>query len=386
MSGITAFIKDTLDDRRKKQQYRSLKTIAEVNRREPVVHIGEKRFINFCSNDYLGLSTHPLLLERSTAFVQRYGIGSTASRLVCGNMECHGAVEHKLAEWLETESALLFCTGYQANATILSSLADRNSLILADKLSHNSLLHGALVGQARFIRFRHNDMEHLRLLLDKEAYRHNRVFILTESIFSMDGDRCNMPDLLAMSREYNAFLYVDEAHAIGVTGHKGRGLSEAAGTDLYLGTLGKSFGVMGAFAAGARTLRDYLINYCPGFIYSTGLSPAVVGAIDAAIELIPGMDEERKRIADNARFLRSRLNEMGFDTGASDSQIIPVIVGSEKKAVSLSAHLENDGYLVSAIRPPTVPDNSSRLRLTITALHNEEHIASLLQSISSWNA
>lgn len=386
MSDIMTYMKDTLDERKKTGRYRTLRTADGGSGRKPVIVVGGRQFVNFCSNDYLGLATHPLLRQRSEEFSQRYGTGSAASRLICGNLQCHNDLENKLADWLNTESALLFCTGYQANATILPALVDRNSLILTDKLCHNSLLHGAIASQARLLRFRHNDPDHLKLLLEKEADRYDRVFIVTESIFSMDGDRCNLPVIIPLARKYGAFVYVDEAHAIGVAGHKGRGLSETGDTDLYLGTMGKSFGSMGAFMAGSVLLRDYLINYCSGFIYSTGLSPSVVGALDAAVELIPGMDEERLKITNNARYLRTKLNDMGLDTGSSDSQIIPVIVGSEQKAMSLSGHLETDGFLVSAIRPPTVPENRSRLRITVTALHDKEHMDSLLHSISKWHA
>ncbi len=340
---------------------------------------------NFCSNDYLGLSRHPLLQERALQFVEKYGNGATASRLVCGNLSCYAEVEEKLAALKGSETALIFNSGFQANVSLLPALTDRHSLIIADKLCHNSLVQGSLLSRGTFLRYRHNDLENLTELLRKNSTKkYSRIFIVTESVFSMDGDLSDIVALKGLAEKYNAILLIDEAHATGVFGENGMGLTCGMDVDLVMGTFGKACGSFGAYITCSKDIADYLINYCSGLIYSTALPPSVLGAVDASLDLIPGMMPERQYLAEISAYLRDALNNLGFNTGQSNSQIIPVIIGSEKETIQLSEWLAEHSILASAIRPPTVDKGKARIRLTLSALHTKKHIDHLIHVLQKW--
>jgi 8-amino-7-oxononanoate synthase len=336
--------------------------------------------LDFSSNDYLGLSRHPLLVERAKAWTAEYGAGAGASRLVTGTHDAHIAIERKIAAFKGTETALLFPSGWQCNAAVLAALlkAAPGTLLFTDRLIHASL-HAGAAGH-RQIRFRHNDLDHLeRLLIAAEG---GPKLIATESVFSMDGDRADLAQLVALARAHDAFLYIDEAHATGVLGPQGRGLSAAhPGSDLVMGTFSKAFGCFGAYVAGSQLLIDYLVNACGGFIFSTAPPPAMLGAIDAALELVPTMDAERVRLAAHGEHLRARLTASGIETAASSTQIVPAIVGKAEEALALANALADEGLLAAAIRPPTVPSGTSRLRLTLHATHSTDDIDRLADAI-----
>ncbi len=360
--------------------YRRLRPVAAGEGPETILE--GKPVLNFCSNDYLGLSRHPLLRERAAAFMARYGAGATASRLVCGNLDCYESLERKVAELKGAEAALILNSGYQANLAVISSLADRKSLILSDQLNHNSLVRGALLARCRVEIFRHNDLSHLaRLLEASRGAGHSRVLIVTESVFSMDGDRCDVDALVDLADTFNAILYVDEAHATGVLGHGGMGLTAGKAVDVAMGTFSKGCGSYGAYIACSAAMREYLVNRCQGFIYTTALPPQVLGAIDAALDLVPGMAAERRRISDNADYLRATLRQRGWFTGPSDTQIVPVWVGGADDVLDLAENLEKRGFLATGIRPPTVPEGRSRIRLTLTALHTRAHVENLIDAL-----
>jgi len=378
------FVEEALSGRKKAQKYRQLVPVSDSNGVH--VSVNGKELINFCSNDYLGLSAHPKLKSNAARFADKYGAGAGASRLVSGNLKIHEEIEDKIASVFESEAALVFNTGFQTNMSVLPTVADRHSLILADKKCHNSLIQGAQLSRADFKRFAHNDYEHLAALLDKaHKNRYQRIWIVSESLFSMDGDTCDTKMLLELATEYNAYLYIDEAHAIGVLGKNGLGLSFGQHEiDLKIGTFGKSFGSFGAFVLCSKQMKDYLINFCPGFIYTTALPPALLGAIDAALSLIPSMNAEREKLHNHIEQILQQLKAMGFNTGTGKSQIIPVIVGDAEKAVKLSKWLYDAGIWASAIRSPTVPKNEARIRLTITAKHTDEQVKNLLEAFKSW--
>ncbi|HET8703969.1 8-amino-7-oxononanoate synthase [Castellaniella sp.] len=348
---------------------------------------GGREILDFCSNDYLGLSLHPDLIARACSYVRNHGAGATASRLVCGTGPACTEVEARIAHAKGTQAALLFSSGWQANAAVLPALLrvlGSDAQVYVDRLAHASLHQGCRAAGIRQIRFRHNDLDHLEAQLQARAGQPGQRMIVTESVFSMDGDRCDVTALAGLAERHGAFLYLDEAHATGVLGPDGMGLSSLAGgrVDLAMGTFSKALGSFGAYVAGSRALCDYLINACSGFIYTTALPPAVLGAIDAALDLVPGMQAERASLMAKADALRRVLQSMGLDTGASSTQIVPVLVGDECRALALSQALERCGVLVTAIRPPTVPRGTSRLRIALSAAHSHADIGRLTDALS----
>jgi 8-amino-7-oxononanoate synthase len=378
------FIRNNLNERRTKRLLRALRTITPVQGIE--VEIDGRRMLNFCSNDYLGLSKHPLLRQRAFEFMERYGSGSTASRLVCGTYECVDQVEKKIASFKGSETALVLNSGYQTNVTLIPALADKNTLILSDELNHNSIIQGSLLARCHVRQFGHNDLGHLKELL--EAYRDNttlsRILIVTESVFSMDGDQSDIDTLVDLAETSQALLIIDEAHATGVLGPNGKGLTCQKNVDLKMGTFGKGAGSFGAYVACDEDMRDYLINFCYGFIYTTALPPAVIGSIDAALELIPSMDQERQELLGKADQFRSAMHSLGLGTGKSTTQIVPIVIGDEKKTLDLSAWLEENGILATAFRAPTVEPGKARIRVSFTASHTQEHVDKLIDIITQW--
>jgi len=380
-----SFIDAELDRRNDRRQLRKIRNVLPLNGVE--VNIDGRPMLNFCSNDYLGLSMHPLLQERSIEFIHKYGSGATASRLICGNYDFYEPVENKLAQLKQVEAALVMSSGFQANISVIPALADSHSLILSDQLNHNSLIQGCRLACCRVAVYRHNDLSHLAQLLEQNFDKgYSRIFIATESVFSMDGDVVDMGGLVALAENFNAFLIVDDAHATGVLGRQGMGLTCGHDIDLVVGTFGKAGGSFGAYLACSEKLRTYMINCCSGLIYTTALPPAVVGAIDAALDLIPGMEAERKLLQANAAYLRGSLHEMGWSTGSSSTQIIPVMIGPVADALALSSWLEENGILISAIRPPTVPEGTSRIRLSLSALHTRKHIDRVIDVLQKWRS
>lgn len=379
-----AFIRKGLEDRQSRSLLRSMKNVRPLS--GPEVEVDGKKMLNFSSNDYLGLSNHPLLRERSEEYIGRYGSGSTASRLVCGNYECFDHVEKKMAELSGRQSALIFNSGFQANASLLPALAGRDTLILSDWLNHNSLIQGCLLSRCPVERFRHNDMGHLEELLreNREKGRDRRIMIVTESVFSMDGDRSDIDTLVRLSEEYDAFLFVDEAHATGLFGRNGMGLTSWKDIDVTMGTLGKAAGSFGAYIVCDKEIRDYLVNFCYGLIYTTALPPAVLGAIDAALELIPSMDKEREELFRKADRLRKALHVLGFNTSTSSTHIVPLVIGDEEKTMSLSGWLEENGILAVTFRYPSVAVGDSRIRLIVSTSHKWEHIDLLIDLLRRW--
>lgn len=342
-----------------------------------------RRLINFSSNDYLGLAGHPALIERARAWTEEWGAGARSSRLVTGTTELHAALEDKLARLKGAEAGLILNSGYQANSAILPALFDRRILgaeavVFADTLIHASLHHGCRSAGVRPHLFRHNDLGHLEELLNEHGG--GARFIITESVFSMDGDRADLTALAGLAERHDAFLYVDDAHATGVLGPQGLGLASTAGTgiDLVMGTFSKALGGFGAYVVCSAVMKDYLVNRCRGFIYSTALPPGVLGAMDAALDIVPTLDAERQRLHAGAEALRQALSGAGLDTAGSTTQIVPALIGEVDTVLAVSAMLEEAGVLGIAIRPPTVPVGTSRIRFAVTADHSSEDLDALI--------
>lgn len=373
------FIKDSLESRQQNGQFRELTPIHNSDSFR--IQVGETSYINLSSNDYLGLRNHPEMISCSKYFVDKYGTGSGASRLITGTGEYHQKLEEELATWLKVESVLLFNSGYQLNSTLIPSIADRDTIIYSDRLNHNSLVQGIIASRATFRRYKHLDYSHLESLLQKDTDTYRKV-IVTESVFSMDGDIANLDILSKLADTYNAILIVDEAHAIGVLGPKGRGIGHTnERIDIRIGTFGKAFGSFGAYVAGSSEIISYLINHCGGFIYTTALPPAVIGATHCALDLLKEMDSEREYLIELSSWFRNELNKEGYNTFGSASHIVPVYVGDEFKALRLSESLKEQGYWVNAIRPPTVEPGTSRLRFTLSTYHTKEDLSGCIEII-----
>jgi 8-amino-7-oxononanoate synthase len=347
-----------------------------------------RTLINFAGNDYLGLSLHPALIAASRDFAERYGAGVAASRLVTGDHPAFSGLEAKIAAAKRQESALVLSGGYQTNVSVLAALADaevigRPVAVLADRLAHHSLLQGAQLSGARLMRFRHNDCGHLEELLRARSAKGEFCVIVTESVFGMDGDLADLLQVSELSRQFDALLYVDEAHATGVFGATGFGLCEDFGDsiDVAMGTFGKALGGFGSYLGLPKILREFLVNRCGGLIYSTGLPPAVLGAMGAALDLVPTFSAERAALLAASEGLRRTLRAAGFDCGASASQIVPVLIGAERETLELAQKLEGRGFLVAAIRPPTVPQGTSRLRISLSAAHRPDDVAALADAL-----
>ncbi|MGK7938995.1 MAG: 8-amino-7-oxononanoate synthase [Crocosphaera sp.] len=379
------FIEKELQEREKNNYLRQLNPIYPHN--EVTVIKNSKTLINFSSNDYLGLSKHPQIIAASQDYLNQYGNGSTASRLVTGNYDIHEKLEKKLAKSCNKEASLLFNTGFQANTTIIPTLVNQKSLVLCDRLVHNSILQGIFLSKAQWKRYKHNDLNHLDRLLKKSVSQgYNRILIVTETVFSMEGDRSDVDALIQLSQQYNTLLYLDDAHAFGIMGEKGMGLTaNKSGIDISLGTFGKAVGSFGAFITTSKLIRDYLINCCPGFIYTTALPPAVIGSISAAIDIISSLDQEREYLFEQINYVQNKLRNLGYQVLNSNSPIIPVIIGNEQKSLKISEYLENNGILATTIRPPTVPKNTARIRLVLSSQHQPEHINYLIYLLQNYH-
>ncbi len=329
-----------------------------------------------CSNNYLGLADHPRVRQAAATAAERYGAGAGASRLISGTMSIHRKLEERLAEFKNTEAALLFGSGYLANTGTVGALAGRGEVVFSDELNHASLIDGCRLSRADTFVYRHRDMEHLEYGLNQVGAR--AALIVTDSVFSMDGDVAPLIDLIGLARRYGCRLMVDEAHGTGALGPGGRGAVAAAGlegeVDVIIGTLGKALGGYGAYVCASAELIELLVNVSRPFIFSTAPPPPSIGAALAALSLLdsrPGLVEQLRR---NAAGLRQALTSNGLEIGPSRTQIVPVVVGDARRAVALAERTLDGGIFAQAIRPPTVPEGSSRLRLTVMANHREDEL------------
>lgn len=366
-------IHNELEEIRSHGLFRSTRLIS--GRQSARVMLSGREVLLLCSNNYLGLAGHPALAEASIRAIERYGVSSGASRLVSGTMELHEQLEQAVTSFKKSESALVFNSGHAANTGIIPALVGRGDAVYSDRLNHASIVDGIRLSGARLFRYGHNDHLQLAGLMDRHGSSHGRSLIVTDGIFSMDGDMAPLVELVALKRKHDALLMVDDAHGSGVMGRQGRGSAElsgvADGVDIRMGTFGKALGSFGAYAAVSAELRELLVNRSRSFIFSTSLPPAVLAASLAALELVqsPEGDALRERLHANAAFFRKALLETGFMVPEGTSQIIPIITGNSDVTMRFSGALLEEGIFAQGIRPPTVPAGSCRIRFTAMATH-----------------
>ena len=365
-----------------------------------------KPVVNFCSNDYLGLANHPDVINTFKSAVDKYGVGSGSAHLICGHSSAHHQLEEELAAFTGRERALLFSTGYMANMGAISALVGPGDTVLEDRLNHASLLDGGLLAGARFKRYAHADVEHLQKLLinsvankdlidtphpsplpqGEGTFGDSRKLIVTDGVFSMDGDIAPLAELAKLAKQYGAWLMVDDAHGLGVLGDNGGGVLEQTvlkqdDVQVLVGTLGKAFGTFGAFVAGAEELIETLIQSARTYIYTTALPPAIAEATRTSLKLIQSESWRREKLRQLTSRFRLGAEQLGLPLMASTSPIQPIFIGDAERAVAISKALFSQGFLISAIRPPTVAAGSARLRVTFSAMHEARHIDQLLDAL-----
>lgn len=364
-----------LAQRERDHQLRTLRTIE--SRQGPSVIIDGRTVLLFCSNDYLGLAAHPALGDAAADAMARYGFGAGASRLVSGTMSLHEELEHSIAAFKGTEAAILFNSGYAANTGMIPALAGEDDVIFSDALNHASIIDGCRLSKARTIVYQHGDLNDLEHHLRGSASARKKL-IITDGIFSMDGDIAPLPGLVSLAERYNALLMVDDAHGTGVLGNGGRGTVEHFGlagkVPIQMGTLGKALGCFGAYVAGDRGLIQYLLNTSRSYIFSTALPPAVCAASLAALSLVEREPQRREHLWNNRKRLAAGLAKLNVACAGSETPIIPIIVGDAEPALVASRRLFELGLYAPAIRPPSVSVGSSRIRLTVMASHTDEDI------------
>ena len=371
-----------LDERKAQHLYRS-RRISE-GPQQPKMVIDGQSVINFCSNDYLGLANHDDVKQAFINGVKTYGAGSGAAHLVNGHSKAHHALEEELAEFTGYPRTLLFSTGYMANLGLTQALVGKGDTVLEDRLNHASLIDGGLLSGARFQRYAHNDAAQLEQKLEDAK---GETLVLTDGVFSMDGDIANIPPIAQSCKKYQSWLMVDDAHGFGVLGEHGKGSLEhfqlsQKDVPIYMATLGKALGTSGAFIAGSEALIETLIQKARPYIYTTATPPAVAEATRASLKLIQTQPELREQLNSNINYFRNCAEHIDIKLGDSQTAIQPIIVGDEKRAVAMSDQLLEKGLLVTAIRPPTVPKGTARLRVTLSAAHTKQQIDQLIEALT----
>lgn len=374
---------EKLAERRLQQRLRQCKT--HDSPQGPRLLRDGREYRNFSSNDYLGLANHPSVTQALVKAARHYGVGSGAAHLVCGHTREHAALEEELAAFTGCEAALLFSTGYMANLGTIQALVGRGDAVFEDRLNHASLLDGGLSSAARFLRYRHNDLTHLDALLAETEARARLV--VTDAVFSMDGDRAPLAELAKLTADKGAALMVDDAHGFGVLGPNGEGAPAALGLQpgdvpVYMATLGKAAGTFGAFVAGSRELVEFLTNFARPYIYTTAMPAALAAATRESLRLIRSEAWRRENLGNLIRHFRAGALAQGWPLMASDTAIQPLLLGDDADALALSQRLADRGFWVTAIRPPTVPVGQARLRITLTAAHRVEDVDALLAALA----
>jgi 8-amino-7-oxononanoate synthase len=383
---MSDWMEEDLEDRRRRGLYRRRRRMQSGSAARVRLH--GRELLNFSSNDYLSLAGDPRLARSAARAARRYGCGAGASPLVSGYSPPLRSLERALAEWERCEAALVFGSGYAANLAVVGSLVGPGDAVFSDALNHASLIDGCRLSRAAIHVYRHNDLDQLADLLRVEGSRARRRLIVSDTVFSMDGDFARLSELVELAERFDCLLLIDEAHATGVLGERGSGLTESMCPGSWsperlikVGTLSKALGAQGGFVCGSRRLIDWLVNRARPYIFSTALAPPVAAAARAAVAIVQTEPQRRRHVLALAERLRRELRELGGNVGDSCCQIVPLIVGGACEAVALSRRLEEAGFLVPAIRPPSVPEGSARLRISITAGHSESDIVQLATTL-----
>ena len=384
MNSMDAILQAQLDQRHKQFLYRHRTHVASG--RDSVLQVEGKSLVNFCSNDYLGLAGHPDIASALKAAVDQYGTGSGASHLISGHSAAHQQLEEQLAEFTGRPRALLFSTGYMANMGVINALVGRHDLVLEDQLNHASLLDGGHLCRADYKRYKHNNMQQLDYLLEQSTA--SRKLIVTDGVFSMDGDLAPLPEMSALAAQHSGWLMVDDAHGMGVLGATGGGIVEQHGltveqVPVLMGTLGKSFGTFGAFIAGSEALIETLIQFARTYIYTTALPPAIACASSASLQIVRREHWRREHLQSLIQRFRAGAEQLGLQLMDSQTPIQPVLINNDQRVMEINQQLRSKGFMVGAIRPPTVPAGSGRLRITLSASHSRQQIDQLLDAFEA---
>ena len=370
------FLNDKVEQLKKDGTYRHLPINYGPNTN--VIDLNHREVVNLSSNNYLGLATHPRLKKASIDAIEKYGVGAGSVRTIVGNQDLLENLESLLAEFKEEEAVTCFQSGLNCNMGVIQAIVDRGDLIISDELNHASIIDGIKLSKADKAIYKHSNMEHLKMILEEKRGNYENVLIITDGVFSMDGDIADLPGIVGLAKEYNALTYVDDAHGSGVLGRSGRGTVDHFNlngqVDFIIGTLSKAIGVIGGYVASSQTVKDWLLHRGRPLLFSTALPPSATAATIEAVKILMESDELTHKLWENAKYFKERIADLGFDIGHSQTPITPVMVGNEAKTMEFSRELLNEDVFVSPIVFPTVPLNKGRLRVMISASHTKENL------------
>lgn len=378
MSGIhdMDYLKVKVDELKEKGLYKEVVTLEGPSEAESVIN--GKKVINLSSNNYLGFANHPRLKKAAIAAIEEYGAGAGAVRPIIGNLKIHDELEALLAEFKKEEAVIVYQSGFNCNAGTIQAVVEEGDLILSDELNHASIIDGARLSKAKKATFKHSDMDDLERVLKENRNQYKQVLIITDGVFSMDGDIAKLPQIVELAEKYNCMTYVDDAHSSGVLGKSGRGTVDHFGlhgkVDFIIGTLSKAIGVIGGYVAGRKVTIDWLKNRGRPFLFSTGNTPADTAAVIEAIKMLMESEEYTDKLWENAKYFKEKMGTLGFNTGNSETPITPILIGEEAKAIEFSKKLFENGVFVSPIVFPTVPRGTGRVRCMVTAGHSKEQL------------
>jgi glycine C-acetyltransferase len=345
---------------------------------EAIITLNGKRVINLSSNNYLGFANHPRLKEKAIEAINHYGVGAGAVRTIVGNMDIHEQLDRKIAQFKKEEAALVFQSGFMCNVGVIQAVTDKGDLIISDALNHASIIDGVKLSKADKAIYKHSDMADLERILKEKRHLYHQVLIITDGVFSMDGDIAKLPEIVRLAKQYKALTYVDDAHGSGVLGESGRGTVDHfhlhGQVDFIIGTLSKAIGVVGGYVAGSLAMKQYLLHRGRPLLFSTSLMPSAAAAIIEAFTMLEESTSYTEKLWDNSRYLKAKLKEKGFDIGHSETPITPVMIGDESKTMAFSKALLQHGVYVSGIVFPTVPKGYGRIRIMVSALHEKKDL------------